>query len=96
LRVVYLRVPRLRSGPRYAALVTFSGRRTWLVGSAPPSLVAKACRAYGLDGLDGEMPSSPELKLCRGAVCLGFEQSAIIGAPAEVSTDGLEVHVQRR
>jgi competence protein ComEC len=96
LRVVYLKVPPLRSGPRYAALVTFAGRRTWLVGGAPASLVLKACRAYGLDRPDGELPSSPNLKLCRGAVCLGFEQSAIIAAPAEVSTDGLEVHVKTR
>ena len=76
--------------------------RTWLVGSAPPSLVAKALRAYGIGRLDGELASSPGLSLCRGAVCLGFDppavrspQSAIIAAPAEIATDGVQIHVRK-
>lgn len=91
LRVVYLRVPARAGRPRRAALVTFDGLRTWLIGDAPPSLVARACRAYGLEDVDGQIPETPGLRLCRGAECLAFDppgpvsaQSAIIALPSEI------------
>jgi len=91
VRVVFLKVPPLSGRRRSAALVTFDGRRTWLIGEAPPGLVARACRAYGVDALDGELPGAPGLRLCRGAACVRFDppgpvsaQSAIIALPSEI------------
>lgn len=107
LRAVFLKVPRLKKGPRRAALVTFRGRLTWLVGEAPAGLVAKAARG----GVDGRIPGGRGLRLCEGAVCLRFDppgvegfpeavyQSAIIAAQlrssaVEVVVDGASAHVR--
>lgn len=86
VRMVVLAVPPLAHRRRYAAFVQFNGGPALLEGEAPPALADRAARALGLTVERSTKRLFP-IRLGNAKIS-PFQRSA-----AEVSTDGIEVHI---